>query len=40
MIETSTKKEIEKLEDEIREKCGELEVNIQNYNFESHFAWM
>jgi hypothetical protein len=27
--ETSTKKEIEKLEDEIRKKCDELDVNIQ-----------
>jgi hypothetical protein len=29
VIETSTKKEIEKLEDVIREKCDELDVNIQ-----------
>ena len=29
IIETSTKKEIEKLEDEIRGKCDDLDVNIQ-----------
>jgi len=29
VIETSTKEEIEKLEDEIRGKCDELDVNIQ-----------
>jgi hypothetical protein len=31
VIETSTKKEIEKLEDEIREKCEKLDVNIQKF---------